>query len=97
MSASLYCSTIFPLDESEEEEGMKPVTKEEEEIDVLHSSMEVGGLPAHPEEEAKGFLAEVNSFPCFSPAAFLSQPLICYWTFPHNPCIWLLLAISPSF
>ena len=44
---------------------MKPVNKEEEEIDVLHSLMEVGGLPAHPEEEAKGLLAEVNSFPCF--------------------------------
>ena len=63
-----------------EEEGMKPVTMEEEEedIDVLHSWMEVVGLPAHPEEEAKVLLAEVNSFLCFSHATFLSPPLICY-------------------
>ena len=66
---------------------MKPVTKEEEDIDVLHSWMEVRGFPAYPEEEAKGLLAEINSFPCFSHAAFLSPPLICYRTFPHNPCI----------
>ena len=57
---------------------MKPVTKEEEEIDVLPSWMEVGAFQLACEEEAKGLLAEVNSFPCFSHAAFLSPPLICY-------------------
>ena len=40
----------------------RPATKEEEEVDVLQSWMEVGGLPACPEKEAKGFLAEVNPF-----------------------------------
>ena len=36
-------------------------------MDVLNSWMEVGGHPAHPEEEAKGLLAEVNVFLCFFP------------------------------
>ena len=57
----------FPSDESEEEERAKSATKEEEDVDVLHSWMEVGGHPACPEEEAKGLLAEVNAFPCFFP------------------------------
>ena len=63
------------------------MTKEEEDVDVLHSWIEVGGLPAHPEEEAKGLLAEVNAilylFPFHLP---LSIPclLICYPFFPHN-------------
>ena len=54
-SACLYCSIIFPLDESEEEERVKLLTKEEEEVDVMCSWMEAGGFPAQPEEEAKGF------------------------------------------
>ena len=40
-----------------------PPTKEEEDIEVMQSYMEVGGLPAHPEEEAKGLFAKVSSFP----------------------------------
>ena len=60
--ACLYCSTIFPLDESEEEERVKLLTKEE--VDVMCSWVEAGGFPAQPEEEAKGLLAEVSSFPC---------------------------------
>ena len=40
-------------------------TKEEEDIDVLRSWMEVGHLPACPEEEAKGLLTEVNLSPVF--------------------------------
>ena len=72
---------------------MKPATKEEEEVDVLHSWMEVGGLPAWPKEEAKGLLAEVNSFPCFSmlPSSLhlssVTEPSLiilvfdCYWLF----------------
>ena len=50
---------------SEEEEGAKPLTKEEdEEVDVLHSWVEAGAFPACPEEEAKGPLAEVSPFLC---------------------------------
>ena len=59
--------------------------------------MEVGGLPACPEEEAKGLLADVNSFPCFSRVTFLSLSLICYQFFPHNLGMRLLLAISSFF
>ena len=42
-------------------------------------------------------MAEVNAFPCFSHAAFLSPSLICYLFFPHNLGIGLLLAISSFF
>ena len=98
ISISLYCFLqLFSLDESEEEERTRPATKEEEDVDVLQSWMEVGGLPACPEKEAKGLLAEVNSFPCFSHAAFLSPSPICYQFFPHNLGIGLLLAISSFF
>ena len=56
----------FPLQmKSEEEEKARPATKEEEDINVLRSWMEVGGLPAHPEEEAKELLTEVNLSPVF--------------------------------
>ena len=44
---------------------MRPLTKEEEEVEVLHSWVEAGGFPAHPKEKAKELLAEVSSFPCF--------------------------------
>ena len=67
----------FPLsDESEEEERAKPMTKEEEDVDLLCSWMEVGGHPPHPEEEAKGLLAEIDAFPCFFP--FHLPPFISY-------------------
>ena len=54
-----------------------PLTREEEDIEVMQSWMEVGGLPAHPEEEAKGLLAEA-SLPLISHSAFLSPLLTCY-------------------
>ena len=79
ISISLYCPLqLSSLDGSEEEERTRPATKEEEDVDILQSWMEVGGLPACPEEEAKGLLAEVNSFPCFSHTTFLSPSPICY-------------------
>ena len=53
------------------------MTKEDEDVDVLCSWMEVGGHPACPGEEAKGLLAEVNAFLCFFSFTFLSLPLIC--------------------
>ena len=79
ISISLYCFLqLSSLDKSDEEERTRLATKEEEDVNVLQSWMEVGGLPAHPEEEVKGLLAEVNSFPCLSHAAFLSPSPICY-------------------
>ena len=40
------------------------MTKEEEDVDILCSWMEVGGQPALPEGEAQGLLAEVSKLPC---------------------------------
>ena len=62
-------SQLAPSDDSEEgdEEARRPMTKEEEDIDILRSWMEVGGHPAHPEEEAQGLLAEASKFPCLFP------------------------------
>ena len=40
------------------------MTKEEEDIDILRSWMEVGIQPALPEGEAQGLLAEVSKLPC---------------------------------
>ena len=39
---------------------MRPQTKEEGDLETLQSWMEVGGLPARPEEEAWGLLLEVS-------------------------------------
>ena len=63
-SACFYCSTISLLDESEEEGVVQLLTKEEEEIEVMQSWVELGGFPAWPEEEAKGLLAEASLSPC---------------------------------
>ena len=41
---------------------MKPQTKEEGDLEALWSWMEVGGLPARPEEEVRGLLLEVIFF-----------------------------------
>ena len=43
---------------------VKPLTKEEEEVEVMLSWVEAGGFPAQPEEEANGLLAEASSCPC---------------------------------
>ena len=42
---------------------MRPSTQEEEDMDVIKSWVEVGGLPAHQEGEAKELLSEVNHIP----------------------------------
>ena len=55
--------TVLPIsfsDESEEEEVEHPLTREEEDIEVMQSWMEVGGMPAHPEEEAKGLFGKAS-------------------------------------
>ena len=51
---------ILSTDESDEETVLKPKTKEEEELGIVHSWMEVGSFPALPEEEARGLLQEVG-------------------------------------
>ena len=55
------------LDESEQEgEKERPLTREEEDLDIIRSWVEVGDHPARQEGEAKELLAEVNIFPCLS-------------------------------
>ena len=45
--AHFYFSTIFSfLDESEEEGAVQPLSKEEEEVEVMRSWLEAGGFPA---------------------------------------------------
>ena len=71
---------------NEEDGEVRPITKEEEDVDVISSWMEVGGHPAHPDEEAKGLLSEVNAFLCF----FFFLPCSLYLSFAY------LLPIFPS-
>ena len=82
---------LSPSDESEEEDGkMRPSTKEEEDVDMIRSWMQVGGHPAHPEEEAKGLLLEVNAFLCFFSfhlSLSISHLLTCYQFFPQSRCL----------
>ena len=60
-----FFSTIFSfLDESKEEGAVQPLSKEEEEVEVMRSWVEAGGFPAQQEEEAKGLLSEEGSSPC---------------------------------
>ena len=47
MHVPIYFSTIFSfLDESEEEGVAQPLSKEEEEVEVMRRWMEAGGFPA---------------------------------------------------
>ena len=66
INVCFHCLTIFLSEKSEEEEEVRPLTKEEEEVEVMHSWVEAGGFPAHPEGEAKELLAGVSVFPCSS-------------------------------
>ena len=43
---------------------VQPLSKEEEEVEVMRSWVEAGGFPSQPEEEAKGLLSEVGLSPC---------------------------------
>ena len=73
-SSFLYLFTLppfflitFPFQMTPKEENgedRRLMTKEEEDVDILCSWMEVGGQPALPEGEAQGLLAEVSKFPC---------------------------------
>ena len=86
-------STCLPLtswlilltDESDEEEEVVTGTKEEQELGVVQSWMEVGGLPTLPEEEAQGLLCEVFPFLFFYFLQSLPVPFIVF-TFNFSPC-----------
>ena len=96
-SAHSNCFIISFSDESEEEGAGHLLTKEEEDVKVMWSWMEVGGCPAHPEEEAKGLLAETSSSPGspFLLPLSTSHPTLIssltifafpsYWLFPFLP------------
>ena len=94
---SFFSPPFFPSDDSEEEEEKgRPHTQKEEDIDVIRSWMEVGGHPAHQEEEAKGLLAEVKhismSLSLFPSSLTLLLPISltisdisdCYLLFPPS-------------
>ena len=94
----LFFYNFSPSDDSKEEnrEVRRPMTKEEEDIDILQSWLEVGGQPALPEGEAQGMLAEVSKFPCPLPLHFIFlflSFLFAAHSFPHNldvlDCYWL--------
>ena len=60
-----YFSTIVSFQYESEEEGVvQPLSKEEEEVEVMRSWVEVGSFPAQAEEEAKGLLSEVGLSSC---------------------------------
>ena len=69
---------------------MRPITKEEEDVDVIRSWMEVGGHPAHPNEEAKGLLSEVMHSSVFFLFTLLSLPLICLFATNFSLTILML-------
>ena len=50
--SSLTLGIFFLADESADEEVPRPQTKEEEDINMLHSWMQVGDFPAQPDKEA---------------------------------------------
>ena len=61
--------SFFLADEYADEEGSRPQTKEEEDIDMLCSWIQVVDFPAWPEEEAPGLLLEESFLSFFSPPA----------------------------
>ena len=68
------------------------MTKEEEDVNILHSWIEVGGQPALPEGEAQGLLAEVSKFPClFSISASSFYPLFSFLIATHSSLTILML------
>ena len=77
---------FFFADESADKEVSRPQTKEEEDIDMLHSWIQVGGLPAQLEKEALGLLLEMGFLSAVHMA--FSTPLYSY------PCISLSFYLS---
>ena len=72
---------VFLIDESDEEEAIKPGTKEEQELE---------GSPALPEEEAQGLLCEICSF--LHSHFFHSSP-----TTPYSIFLYKTIFLSPFF
>ena len=87
---------LLPSDDSEEEEEKgRPLTQEEEDIDIIRSWVETGGHPAHQEEDIKELLTEVKyilmSFSPFFSLTYLlpisltiSDIADCYLLFPPS-------------
>ena len=79
-------------DESEQEgEKGRPITQEEEDIEVIRSWVEAGGHPARQEGEAKELLSEVSHIPMF--LSFFS-PLICLLPAPSQSLVpWIVMCL----
>ena len=86
------------MDESDEEEAIKTEAKEEQELGVICSWIEVRGFPALPEEEAWGLLYEVCSFLVshffFLPSFNRNISLVTVLTFLN---LLLVINLLPSF
>ena len=67
---------------------MKPKTKEKSDIEMLCSWMEMGGLPARPENKAWGLLLEVSFY--FLPLSFYVAFYYLLF-FIYYPCTFLHL------
>ena len=71
ISTSFFWSISY-ADESESETEVRVETKEEEDLEILRSWMEVGGITALDEGEAKRLLQEVSSsFPFLASFGFV--------------------------
>ena len=99
LAFQLHCSPFLSLPDESEQEGEKgrPLTQEEEDIDVIRSWVEVGGHPARQEGEAKELLSEVSHIPIFLsfPFSFFFFFLICLLPTPSQSLISLI--VIPSF
>ena len=99
LAFQLHCSPLLSLPDESEQEGEKgrPITQEEEDIDVIRSWVEVGGHPACQEGEAKSYYQRLVISPYFSPSLFpfffdlfATNPLTivnifdCYTLFPPS-------------
>ena len=95
-SARSHCFTISFSDESKEEEVGHLLTKEEEDVKVMQSWMEVGGLSSPSRGGSKGTSSRGKFIPWFPipPSSLHLSPNTDF--FPHNFCISFLLAVSFS-
>ena len=83
---------FFLADESVDEEVLRLQMKEEEDIDMLHSWMQVGGFPAQPEGDAWVLLLEVGLISFLFYMAFYS-PLYSYL---HISLSFYLSGVGPA-
>ena len=72
---------VFLTDDSDEEVAPRPEIKEERDLGIIHSWVQVEGFPALPEEEAWGLLQEVGSL--FLPDTYMTVFPYCSLFIPH--------------